>query len=65
MYINKLSDIVNEYSNTCYRTIKMKLVSVKSSTNSDFTAEKNDKDPKLKFADCLRISKYKYIFAKC
>ena len=29
IYINKLDDIVNEYDNTCHRTIKMKPVDVK------------------------------------
>ena len=30
-YIDKLDDIVNKYNNTYHRTIKMKLVDVKSS----------------------------------
>ena len=29
MYIDKLYDLVNEYSNTCHRTIKMNPVDVK------------------------------------
>ena len=32
MCIDKLADIVNQYSNTCHRTIKLKPVDVKSST---------------------------------
>ena len=36
VYINKLTDIVNEYNNTYHRTIKMKCVDVKSSTYFDF-----------------------------
>ena len=35
MYIDKLDDIVNEYSNTYHRTIKMKLVDVKDNTYID------------------------------
>ena len=38
------NDIVNEYNNTYHNTIKMNPTSVKSSTFSDFNAEKNDKD---------------------
>ena len=50
VYINKLDDTVNEYSNTYHRTIKMKPV--------------DDKDPKFKVGDHVRISKYRNIFAK-
>ena len=32
VYINKLDDMVNEYNNTYYRTIKMKPVDVKDNT---------------------------------
>ena len=35
-----------------------------SSTNIDFEVESNDKDPKLKVDDHIRISKYMNIFAK-
>ena len=64
MYIDKLDDIVNEYNNTYYRTIKMKPVDVKDNTYIDFGKENNDKDPKYQVSDHLRISKYKNIFAK-
>ena len=64
MYIDKLDDIVNEYNNTYYRTIKMKSVDVKDSAYIDFKKEVNDKDPKFKVGDYVRISKYKNIFAK-
>ena len=64
VYIDKLDDIVNEYNNTCHRTIKMKPVDVKDNTYIDFKKEVNDKDPKFKVGDYVRISKYKYIFAK-
>ena len=29
VYIDKLDDIVNEYNNTCHRTIKMKPIDIK------------------------------------
>ena len=64
VYIDKLNDIVNEYNNTYHRTIKMKPVDVKDNTYIDSNKEVNDKDPKFKVGDHVRISKYKNIFAK-
>ena len=64
VYIDKLDDIVNEYNNTYHRTIKMKPVDVKDNTYIDSSNEVNDKDPKFKIGDHVRISKYKNIFAK-
>ena len=57
-------DIVNKYNNAVHRTIKMKPVDVKDNAYIDFKKEVNDKDPKFKVGDHVRISKYKYIFAK-
>ena len=42
----------------------MKPVDVKNNTYIDFKKEVNDKDPKFKVGDHVRISKYKNIFAK-
>ena len=42
----------------------MKLVDVKSNTYIDSSKEINDKDPKFKNGDSVRISKYKNTFAK-
>ena len=64
VYINKSDDIVNEYNNTHHRTIKMKPVDVKDDKYIDFEIEVNDKDPKFKVGDHVRISRYKNIFAK-
>ena len=61
--IDKLNDIFNRYNNT-YRMIKMKPFDIKSSTYIDFDVENNDKDPKFKVCDHVRISKYKNIYAK-
>ena len=44
--------------------MKMKPVDVKDNTYIDFENEVNDKDPKFKVGDNVRISKYKNIFAK-
>ena len=68
VYIDKLDDIVNEYNNT-YRTIKIKPVDVKDNTyinSMELHSEKevNNKDPKFKVGDYVRIPKYKNIFAK-
>lgn len=62
--IDKSNDIVNEYSNTYKRTIKIKPVDVKLSTYIEFQVENNDKDPKSKIGGHVRISKAKNIFAK-
>ena len=64
VYIDKLDNIVNEYNNTYHKTIKMKPTDVKDNTYIDFKKEVNDKDPKFKVGDHVRISKYKNIFAK-
>ena len=64
VYIDKLDDIVDEYNNTYHRTIKMKPVDVKDNTYIDFKKEVNDKNPKFKVGDHVRISKYKNMFAK-
>ena len=64
VYIYKLDDIVNKYSNTYHRTIKMKPVDVKSNANFNSSKEINDKDPKFKIGEIIRIPKYKNIFAK-
>ena len=64
VYINKLDDIVDEYNNTYHTTIKMKPIDVKDNTYINTDKETNDKDPKFKIGDRVRISKYKNIFAK-
>ena len=64
VYINKLDDIVKEYNNTYHTSIKMKPVNVKNNTYVDYKNNVNDKGPKFKVGDHVRISKYKNIFAK-
>ena len=64
VYINKLSDIVNEYNNIYQITIKMKPVDVKDNTYIDFYKEINDKKAKFKVGHHVRIPKHKNIFAK-
>ena len=66
VYIDKLDDIVDEYNNTNHLTIKMKHNDVKDDTFIDSMEldSENDKDPKFKVGDHVRVSKYKNIFAK-
>ena len=56
MYIDKLDDIANKYSNTYHSTIKMKPADVKPITYIDSSKEINDKSPKFKIGDIIRIS---------
>ena len=64
VYIDKLDGTANEYNNTYHRAIKMEPVDVKDNAYIDFKKEVNDKDPKFKLGNRVRISKYKNIFAK-
>ena len=64
VYIDKLDGIVKKYNNTYHSSIKMKPVDVKDNTYIGFKKEVSDKNPKFKFGDRVRISKYKNIFAK-
>ena len=64
VYYDALDDIVNKYSNTVHRTIKMKPVDVTNDSFAEYNEESNKKDPKFKVGDHVRISKYKNIFAK-
>ena len=63
VYIDKLDDIVDEYNNTYHTTIKMKPIDVKDNTYINTSKEINNKDPKFKIGDHVRISKYKNILA--
>ena len=64
VYIDKLIDIVDEYNNTYHVTIKMKPIDVKDNTYINTDKEINNKDPKFKVGDHVRISKYKNIGLK-
>ena len=62
--IDKLDDIENEYNNTYHLAIKMKPTDVKDNAYIDSSKDVNDKGPKFKVSDGVKISKYKNIFAK-
>ena len=57
-----LINLLNKYINTYYSPIKIEPTNVKSNTYIDLGKETNDKNPKFKFADNVRISKYKNDF---
>ena len=64
VYFHVLDDIVNKYNNTVHKTIKMKPIDVTDDSYAEYNEDFNKKDPKFKFGDHVRISKYKSIFAK-
>ena len=64
VYFDILDDIVNEYNNVYHTTTKMKPIDVKNDSFAEYNEESNEKDPKFKVNDHVRISKYKNIFAK-
>ena len=65
--IDKLDGIVNKHNYTYHSIINVKpstYVDVKPSTYIDSSKKTNDKNPKFKIGDIVRISIYKNIFAK-
>ena len=64
VYFDVLDDIVDKYNNTYHKTIKLKPINVKNYSFAGYNEESNEKDPKFKIGDHVRISKYKNIFAK-
>ena len=49
---------------TVHRTIKIKPINVTSDSYAEYYEDSNEKDPKFKVGDYVRISNYKNIFAK-
>lgn len=47
VHINKLDEILEEHNNACHKTIKMKLVDMKSRAYIDFGVANNDNDTNL------------------
>ena len=52
-----LDDIVKNYNNSYHETIKMKPIDVKNNPFVEYNLESNEKDPKFKVNDHVRISK--------
>ena len=55
MYINNLTDTVNEYNNTYHSTIELKPAELKSDMYIDSAAENNDKDPEFEICKNIKI----------
>ena len=64
VYFDVLDDIVDKHNNTVYKTIKMKPINVTGDSYAKHNENSNEKDPKFKVGDHVRISKNKTIFAK-
>ena len=55
VYINNLDKTVDKYKNTYHRTIKIKHTDVRLGTYIEHGVENNDKDPKFKVAEHVRL----------
>ena len=64
VYIDKLDGIVNKCNNTYHFLIEIIPFDVKSSTHIDSGTWNNDKSPKVKVGEHVKIWKYKNVFAK-
>ena len=63
-YFDVLDDIVDKYNNTFHETIEIKPIDFKSDSYAEYNVDSDEKSPKFKISDRVRISKYKNIFAK-
>ena len=63
VYFDVLNDILHKYNNTYHTAIKMKPIDVKPDSYAEYNVDSNNKDPKFKIGDHVRISTYKNIFA--
>ena len=64
VYFDVSDNIVDKYNSTYHRTINMKPIDVRDDSFAEYNEEPNEKDPKFKVGEHVRISKYKNIFAK-
>ena len=55
VYFDVLDDIVDKYNNTYHKTIKMKPIDVKDDSFAEYNEKSNEKDPKFKVGDHVRI----------
>ena len=58
VHIDKLNGRFDKCNSAYHITTKRKPIGVKWITNIDFDVERNVKDPKFKFDDHVRVSKY-------
>ena len=64
VYFHVSDDIVNKYNNTVHRSIKTKPIDVTSDSYAEYNEDSNEKGPRFKVGDRVKISKYKNVFAK-
>ena len=64
VYFNVLNDIVKNYNNTYHKSIKMKPIDIKSDSYPAYSVDSDEKHPKFKIGNNVRISKYINIFSK-
>ena len=57
VYFDVLEDIVNKYSNTVHRTIKMNSIDVTSDSYAEYNEGFNEKYLRFKVGHLVRISK--------
>ena len=57
VYFDMLDDILDKYNNTVHRSLKIKPIDVTSDSYAEYNKDSNEKDPKFKIGDRVRISK--------
>ena len=63
-YFDVLDTNFDQYNSTVHRSIKIKPIDVTFDSYAEDNKDSNEKDPKFKVGDHVRISKYTNIFAK-
>ena len=64
VYYDVLDDIVKKYNGTKNKSTGVKPKDVGSDDEAAYVEESNEKDARFGVGDCVRISKFKNIFAK-
>ena len=64
VFFDVLDDIIDKCNNTAHRSIKMKPIEIASGSYAEYNKDSNERDPKFKVGNHVRISKYKNIFGK-
>ena len=61
VYFVVLNDVVDKCNSTFQRTTKMKPIDVKPDTYAEYSVDSNEKDPKFKVSNHVKISKDKNV----